>query len=165
MPETSIPGFQIRAAIETDVAVILSFITKLAVYEKLAHEVVASEEKLRETLFGKRRFAEVALGFFHGEPVGFVVFFHNYSTFLAKPGLYIEDLYVEEAFRGRGFGRALFLHVRQLAQDRDCGRLEWAVLDWNEPAISFYKKLGAAAMDEWTVFRITGEKLKRLGSE
>ena len=165
MAETAIPGFEIRPATEAHVGVILRFISKLAVYEKLAHEVVATEEKLRQTLFGTRRFAEVALGFFEGEPVGFVLFFHNYSTFLGKPGLYIEDLFVDEAFRGRGFGRALFLHVGKLAQDRDCGRLEWAVLDWNEPAIRFYKKLGAVAMDEWTVFRISGEKLKRLGTE
>jgi GNAT superfamily N-acetyltransferase len=164
-PLPAIPGFEIRAATEADVPLILSFITKLAVYEKLAHEVTAAEESLRETLFGSRRFAEVALGFFNGEPVGFVLFFHNYSTFLAKPGLYIEDLFVDEEFRGRGFGRALFLHVGKLARERNCGRLEWAVLDWNEPAIGFYKKLGAAAMDEWTVFRITGENLKRLGNE
>jgi len=162
---TSIPGFQIRAAIEADVPVILSFIQKLAVYEKLADEVVATEEALRQTLFGSRRFAEVALAFFEGEPVGFVLFFHNYSTFLGQPGLYIEDLFVDEPFRRRGFGRALLFHVARLAQDRDCGRLEWSVLDWNEPAIGFYKSLGAVAKDEWTVFRITGENLKRLGKE
>jgi len=164
-PPPTMPRFQIRPATDADVPLVLSFITKLAVYEKLALEVSATEEGLRNTLFGTRRFAEVALGFFDGEPVGFVLFFHNYSTFLAKPGLYIEDLFVDEQFRRRGFGRALFLHVVKLAQERDCGRVEWAVLDWNEPAIGFYKDLGAVAMDEWTVFRITGENLKRLGNE
>ena len=155
-------GFEIRQAEEADVPIILSFIKKLAVYEKLAHEVVATEDSLRETLFGKRKIAEVAIGYFDGQPIGFVLFFHNYSTFLGKPGLYIEDLFVDEAFRRRGFGRALFLYTARIAEERNCGRLEWAVLDWNEPAISFYKKLGAVPMSDWTVFRITGENLHKL---
>jgi GNAT superfamily N-acetyltransferase len=155
-------GFAIRAASEADVPVILAFINKLAAYEKLAHEVVATEASLRETLFGARPMAEVAIGYLEQMPVGFVLFFHNYSTFLGKPGLYIEDLFVEEAFRRRGFGRALLLYAARLAHERGCGRLEWAVLDWNEPAIRFYKKLGAEAMNEWTVYRIAGEGLKRL---
>ena len=159
---TTIPGFVIRAAAEADVPVILSFIKKLAAYEKLSHEVTATEELLQGTLFGARPTAEVAIGYFQEKPVGFVLFFHNYSTFLARPGLYIEDLFVDEVFRRRGFGRALLLHVARLARERQCGRLEWAVLDWNEPAIKFYKKLGAVAMDQWTVFRVTGAALRRL---
>ena len=156
------PGFQIRAASEADVPVILSFIKKLAAYEKLSNEMVATEELLRETLFGARRTAEVAIGYFEDKAVGFVLFFHNYSTFLGRPGIYIEDLFVEDSDRGRGFGRALLLYVARLAKERRCGRLEWSVLDWNEPAIGFYKKLGAVPMSEWTVFRVTGESLEKL---
>jgi len=159
---TTIPGFVIRAAAESDVPLIFSFIKKLAAYERLSHEVVATEARLRETLFGSLRTAEVAIGYCEGKPVSFVLFFHNYSTFLGRPGLYIEDLFVDEAYRRRGFGRALLLYVAQLANERRCGRLEWAVLDWNEPAISFYKKLGAVAMNEWTIYRVTGEALKKL---
>ena len=161
--QPNIPGFQIRAASEADVPIILAFIKKLAAYEKLSHEMVASEELLRETLFGARRTAEVAIGYFEDKPVGFVLFFHNYSTFLGRPGIYIEDLFVEESDRGRGFGRALLLYVARLAKERRCGRLEWSVLDWNEPAIHFYKKLGAVPMSEWTVFRVTGDSLDKLG--
>lgn len=159
---TNAPGFQIKSAIESDVPVILSFVKRLARYERLSHEVVATEELLRETLFGSRQTAEVAIGYFEGKPVGFVLFFHNYSTFLGKPGLYIEDLYVDEAYRRRGYGRALLLYVARLAKERGCGRLEWSVLDWNQPAIDFYKKLGASSMSDWTVFRITGKSLDEL---
>lgn len=162
---TDIPSFQIRAAIKDDVPVILSFIKKLADYERLSHEVVATEAGLRETLFGRRRTAEVALGYFKREPVGFVLFFHNYSTFLGQPGIYIEDLFVEEAFRRRGFGRALLTYVARLAKERRCGRLEWSVLDWNEPAINFYKKLGAVPMKEWTIHRVSGENLLKLAAD
>jgi GNAT superfamily N-acetyltransferase len=158
----NVPGFEIRPASEADVPVIYSFIKKLAAYEKLTHEVVATEMLLRETLFGSLRTAEVAIGYCEEKPVGFVLFFHNYSTFLGRPGLYIEDLFVDEAYRRRGFGRALLLYVAQLANERRCGRLEWAVLDWNEPAINFYKKLGAVAMNEWTIYRVTGEALSKL---
>jgi GNAT superfamily N-acetyltransferase len=156
--------FEIRAATESDVPLILSFIKKLAAYERLSQEVVATEEILRRTLFGMRRTAEVAIGYSGDQAVGFVLFFHNYSTFVGKPGLYIEDLYVDEAYRRRGFGRALFLHVARLAKERQCGRLEWAVLDWNEPAIEFYKKLGAVSMNDWTVFRVTAETLDKLAA-
>jgi GNAT superfamily N-acetyltransferase len=158
----NLAGFEIRAASIDDVAIILGFIIKLAAYEKLTHEVIASEESLKETLFGERPTAEVAIGYLANRPVGFVLFFHNYSTFLARPGLYIEDLFVDENCRGRGFGRALLLYVARLAKERGCGRLEWSVLDWNEPAIGFYKKLGAVPMREWTVFRVTGESLDKL---
>jgi GNAT superfamily N-acetyltransferase len=156
------PDFQIRAATAVDVPVILAFIKKLAAYEKLSHEVVATEELLKETLFGETRTAEVAIGYLKDQPVGFTLFFHNYSTFLGQPGIYIEDLFVEESYRRRGFGSALMLHVARLAKERRCGRLEWSVLDWNAPAINFYKKLGAVPMSEWTVFRVTGESLEKL---
>lgn len=161
---TDIPQFQIRVATETDVPVILSFIKKLAVYERLEHEVVATEELLRETLFSSRRTAEVAIGYLENDPVGFVLFFHNYSTFLGRPGIYIEDLFVDEHYRRRGFGKALLLYVARLAKARRCGRLEWSVLDWNEPAINFYKTLGAVPMNDWTIFRVTGRSLERLAS-
>ena len=160
-----IPSFQVRAATKADVPIILAFIKKLADYERLSHEVIATEKILNETLFGRRRTAELAIGFYKKEPVGFVLFFHNYSTFLGQPGIYIEDLYVEEAFRRRGFGRALLTYVAQLAQERRCGRLEWSVLDWNEPAINFYQKLGAVPMKEWTTFRLTGDSLKKLAAK
>lgn len=158
------PQFEIRAAAAADVPVILSFIKKLAVYEKLEHEVVASEELLNQTLFGGNKTAEVAIGSLDKTPVGFVLFFHNYSTFLARPGIYIEDLFVDEAYRRRGFGAALLRHVAQLAIERECGRLEWSVLDWNQAAIDFYKKLGAVPMSEWTAYRVTGKSLVSLAS-
>jgi GNAT superfamily N-acetyltransferase len=157
MIATDTPGFQIKSATEPDVSVILSFVKKLAHYERLSHEVVATEKLLQETLFGERRTAEVAIGYLETKPVGFVLFFHNYSTFLGKPGLYIEDLFVDEDYRRRGYGRALLLHVARLAKERDCGRLEWSVLDWNQPAINFYKKLGALPMSEWTGRSVNGD--------
>lgn len=163
VPE-AIPGFLIRPANRSDVPIILSFIKKLADYERLPHEVVATEKSLRETLFGNRRTAEVTIGYFKRKPVGFALFFHNYSTFLGRPGIYIEDLFVDEAYRRRGFGRALLRHVARIATERGCGRLEWSVLNWNEPAIHFYKKLGAVPMNEWTVFRMTGNDLDQLAS-
>ncbi|HKY08701.1 MAG TPA: GNAT family N-acetyltransferase [Candidatus Binatia bacterium] len=159
-----ISGFKIHAATKEDIPIILAFIQKLADYERLSHEVVATAAGLRETLFGRRATAEVAIGYYKSKPVGFVLFFHKYSTFLGRPGIYIEDLFVDEAFRRRGFGGALLRHVARVANGRQCGRLEWSVLDWNEPAINFYKKLGAVPMSEWTVFRVTGEALKKLGS-
>ena len=159
-----IADFTIKPATKKDVPVILAFICKLADYERLSHEVVATEELLRRTLFGERRTAEVAIGYFKKQPVGFVLFFHNFSTFLGRPGIYIEDLFVEETYRRRGFGGALLAYVAKLAVARDCGRLEWSVLDWNEPAINFYKKLGAVPMLEWTVFRVTEGSLNRLAS-
>ena len=161
-PSHDIPGFKVQTATKAHVPVILAFIKKLADYERLSHEVVATEEGLRETLFGRRATAEVALGYYQNQPVGFVLFFHNYSTFLGRSGIYIEDLFVDEAFRRRGYGGALLRHVAGLANERQCGRLEWSVLDWNEPAINFYKKVGAVPMNEWTVFRLTGAALTKL---
>jgi GNAT superfamily N-acetyltransferase len=157
--------FRIKPAIEKDVSVILRLIEGLAEYEKLSHEVVATEASLRESLFGSRRVAEVIIGYAGTEPVGFAVFFHNYSTFLGRPGIYLEDLFVLPQWRRRGLGRQLLAHVAREAVARSCGRLEWEVLDWNEPAIAFYKKLGARTMDEWTVYRLTGDALKKLASE
>jgi GNAT superfamily N-acetyltransferase len=161
MPE----NFEIKLATVEDTSLILSFVKKLAVYERLEHEVTATDAVLRETLFGERRYAEVILAYRGGEPVGFALFFHNYSTFLGKPGIYLEDLYVDEQHRGNGYGKALLVHLARLAKERNCGRLEWAVLDWNEPSIKFYKSLGARSMDEWNVFRLTGETLDRLADE
>ena len=159
---TGIVDFTIKPATKKDVPVILDFVKKLADYERLSDEVVATEELLQRTLFGQRRTAEVAIGYFNSDPVGFVLFFHNFSTFLGRSGIYIEDLFVDESFRRRGFGRALLTHVAKLAAARACGRLEWSVLDWNEPAVNFYKKLGAMPMNEWTVFRVSGDKLRQL---
>ncbi len=155
-------SFRIELATERDVPVILNLIKGLAEYEKLAHEVVATEECLSESLFGSRRVAEVLLGYAGAEPVGFAVFFHNYSTFLGRPGIYLEDLFVVPQWRRRGLGTQLLRRIAHIAMERGCGRLEWSVLDWNEPAIKFYKKLGARAMDEWTVYRVTGDALKNL---
>ena len=152
----------LRAARASDVPVILRFIQGLADYEKLSHACVATEAELTATLFGERPFAEVLLAFWNEEPAGFALFFHNYSTFLAKPGIYLEDLFVDPAFRGKGMGKALLIALARLAVERGCGRLEWSVLDWNEPAIQFYKSLGAVAMDEWTGYRVTGEALTAL---
>jgi GNAT superfamily N-acetyltransferase len=123
------------------------------------------EETLSESLFGERRVAEVLIGHREGEPVGFALFFHSFSTFLGKPGIYLEDLYVRPKFRGAGIGRALLVHLAKLARERDCGRLEWSVLNWNEPAIGFYETLGAVPMDEWTVYRLTGDALEELAAE
>jgi GNAT superfamily N-acetyltransferase len=155
-------GFRIREAAEEDVSLILAFIRELAEYERLAHEVVATEETLRESLFGERRVAEVLLGYVDDEPAAFALFFHNFSTFLGKPGIYLEDLFVRPRFRGAGLGRAMLSRLARLARERGCGRLEWWVLDWNEPAIGFYKGLGAEPMDDWTVYRVTGAALARL---
>ena len=153
---------KIRAATEADVPVILSFIRQLAEYERLSHEAIMTEEILRESLFGPRPFAEVLLGYAGDQPVTFAVFFHNFSTFLGRPGLYLEDLFVIPEMRGRGYGRAMLVELARIAQERKCGRFEWSVLDWNEPAIGFYKKLGAVPMGEWTVFRMTGKSLQDL---
>ena len=156
------PGFLIRPATVKDSATVLGFIRALAEYERLLHEVLATEEMLHDTLFGPTPRAEVALAELDGRPVGFALFFPNYSTFLAKPGIHLEDLFVLPEFRGRGFGKALLLHVGRLAHERGCGRYEWSVLDWNEPSIRFYKSLGAQPLDDWMMMRVTGDGLKQM---
>lgn len=154
----------IRAARETDCALILSFIRGLAEYEKLAHEVIADEPALRATLFGARPAAEVVIAEDGGEPVGFALFFTSYSTFLARPGLYLEDLFVLPAARGRGVGQALMIELARICVARGYGRFEWSVLDWNTPAIEFYARLGAKPQSEWTVQRVTGAALEALAA-
>ena len=154
--------FTIRPATVADVSTILELIRALATYERAPSEVTATESGLREVLFSKTAAAEVLLAFEKDRPVGFAVFFHNFSTWLGRPGLYLEDLFVRPEDRGKGYGRALLVHLAKIARERDCGRMEWAVLDWNEPAINFYRKLGAKPMDEWTVFRLTRDGIGRL---
>lgn len=152
----------IRKACQADVPQILSFIRQLAEYEKMSNEVVATEELLTEVLFGKAPSAEVILAYYGNEPAGFSIYFFNFSTFVGRPGLYLEDLFVKPELRGKGIGKALLIHLAKIAVEKKCGRFEWSVLDWNEPAINFYKSLGAKPMDEWTVMRLDGEKLKSL---
>jgi GNAT superfamily N-acetyltransferase len=156
------PHLRIAPAIEPDIPVILSLIQALAQYERLDHEVTATEDRLRETLFGTKPSAEVLLARWDQECAGFAVFFATYSTFLARPGIYLEDLFIKPHLRGKGIGLDLLKHVARLAAERGCGRLEWGVLNWNEPAIGFYQKLGAIPMDEWTKYRLTGEALESL---
>ncbi|HTM48080.1 MAG TPA: GNAT family N-acetyltransferase [Bryobacteraceae bacterium] len=153
---------RIVEATEQDVPIILDLIRQLAEYERLSDKVKATEDQLRKTLFGPRPAGEVLLANENGETVGFAVFFTNYSTFLARPGIYLEDLFVKPHARGKGIGKALLARLAKLAAERDCGRVEWAVLDWNEPSIRFYKALGAVAMSDWTVFRLTGDALAKL---
>lgn len=151
-----------RFAVEEDIPLILGFIKALADYEKCLDQVVATEAILQESLFGSRRNAEVVLAYDQEKPVGFALFFHNFSTFLGRPGLYLEDLYIIPEARGRGFGKAMMIHLAKIAKARGCGRFEWWVLDWNAPALEFYRSLGAVPMSEWTVQRLTGEALERL---
>ena len=162
--KTHIPNFVLREATEADVALILSFIRQLAEYEKLTHEVEATEDVLRQSLFGDQKVAEVILGYFQGASVSFALFFHNFSTFLGRPGIYLEDLYVKPEMRGKGFGKTMLAYLARLALDRKCGRLEWWVLDWNKTAIGFYKSIGAKAMDEWTVYRVENKALDDLAT-
>jgi len=154
--------FEIRPARVDDVPIILKLIRDLATYERAPHEVVATETQLVDVLFGKRPVAEVLLAFEGESPIGFAVFFYNFSTWLGRPGLYLEDLFVQPQKRGKGYGRALLVELAKTARDRGCGRMEWAVLDWNEPAIKFYRALGAKPMDEWTVFRLTRDGIAKL---
>jgi GNAT superfamily N-acetyltransferase len=154
--------FTIVPAREGDTALILEFVRKLADYERLSTEVIANEDTLRESLFGARPVAEVVFAFWVAEPVGFAVFFPNFSTFMGRSGLYLEDLFVLPEFRGRGVGKALLCHLAKLAKQRNYARVEWAVLDWNQPAIDFYRRLGASPMHDWTVFRLTGAALDNL---
>jgi GNAT superfamily N-acetyltransferase len=152
----------IRSASPQDTPLILDLIRELAGYERLSHEVVATQDSLREWLFGERPAAEVLIREFDGRPVAFALFFRTFSTFLAKPVIYLEDLYVRPEFRGRGMGKSMLARLAKLAGERGCGRLEWSVLDWNEPSIGFYRSLGAVPMEGWTVHRVTGESLERL---
>jgi GNAT superfamily N-acetyltransferase len=154
--------FEIRPARVEDVPIILELIRGLATYERAPNEVTATEEQLAEVLFGQRPAAEVLLAFEGESPVGFALFFYNFSTWLGRPGLYLEDLFVKPEKRGKGYGRALLVELAKIARDRGCGRMEWAVLDWNEPAIKFYHTLGARPMDEWTVFRLTRDGIEKL---
>jgi len=154
--------FEIRSARVEDVPVILQLIRDLATYERAPHEVTATEEQLVDVLFRERPAAEVLLAFEGKSPVGFAVYFYNFSTWLGRPGLYLEDLFVTPGKRGKGYGRALLVELAKIARERGCGRMEWAVLNWNEPAIKFYRTLGAKPMDEWTVFRLTPEEIVKL---
>ena len=155
-------GLHIDPASEADVPLILSLIRKLAEYERLSHQVVATEEGLREFLFGARRYAEVVIARLNDHPVGYALFFHNFSTFAGKPGLYLEDVFVLPEYRGKGIGKALLVYLAKLAVARNCSRFEWVVLDWNSSAIEFYQGLGAVPLSDWRVFRISGESLANL---
>ena len=157
-----VANFKIRPARLEDVRIILQLIRDLATYERAPDEVSATEEQLVDVLFGERRVAEVLLAFEEESPVGFAVYFYNFSTWLGRAGLYLEDLFVKPDKRGKGYGRALLVDLAKVARDRGCGRMEWAVLDWNEPAIKFYRSLGAKPMEEWTVFRLTRDGIAKL---
>jgi GNAT superfamily N-acetyltransferase len=159
---TRVPGLFLRFAQETDVELILDLVRLLAEFERLSHEMVADAETLRRSLFEGRPAAEVLIAEYCGAPAGFALFFHNFSTFQGKPGIFLEDLYIKPEFRGKGIGREVLTYLARVAVERNCGRLEWAVLDWNERAISFYKRLGARPLDEWKIFRLTGKNLDGL---
>ncbi|HVA54786.1 MAG TPA: GNAT family N-acetyltransferase [Gammaproteobacteria bacterium] len=164
MPSQSSP-FHIRSARSGEAALVLSLIRGLAEYEKLAHEVVATEQNIQAALFGKKPSAECLIAELDDTAIGFALFYHNFSTFAGKPGLYLEDLYIKPEFRGRGFGRKMLAHLANLAVQRGCARFEWAVLDWNAPAIRFYESLGANIMHAWKINRLTGDALRRLAVE
>jgi GNAT superfamily N-acetyltransferase len=159
------PVFEIRRAAEADVPIIFAFIRDLAEYERLLPSVTATEATLRTFLFGPNPAAEVVIGWADGEPAGFALYFQSFSTFVGRPGLYLEDLFVRPDWRGRGLGRRLLAHLARVAVDRGYGRMEWSVLDWNEPALAVYRKIGATPMSEWTVQRLTGDALQALASE
>lgn len=161
---TTIKDFKLRFSEEKDVELILRFIRELADYEELLHEVVATKETLYDSLF-KRKVAEVIIGEYEGKPVGFALFFHNFSTFLGRPGIYLEDLYVKPEMRGKGLGKVFLSYLAKLSIERGCGRLEWWCLDWNKSSIKFYKKMGAIPMDDWTVFRVCDEALTNLAEK
>ena len=162
--ETSVPDFRIRMAVEDDTSLILEFIKSLATYEKMLDQVVATEKLLHDCLFVKKQ-AEVIIGEYKGQAIGFALFFHNFSTFLGKANLYLEDLFVKPEARGLGAGKALLACLAKIAVERDCGRLDWWCLNWNEPSIKFYKQMGATPMDEWTVYRVDGEALPALAKK
>jgi GNAT superfamily N-acetyltransferase len=162
---THLDDFTLRSATIDDVPSILGFIIELAEYEKLAHEVVATEDTLRETLFGPTPYAQVIIAELEGVPVGYALFFHNFSTFTGRPGIYLEDLYVQPKHRGQGFGKLLLAYLARKAVDMNCTRVEWSVLDWNQPAIDFYRSIGALPMDGWTVQRLDGDRLASFAKE
>jgi len=163
--QTRNPHFTIRPATIEDAGLILRFIRELADYEKLLHEVIADEATLKQSLFGETPHAKVVIGEYNGVAVSFALYFHNFSTFLGRPGIYLEDLYVQPTMRGKGLGKILLGYLASLAIELNCGRLEWWVLDWNKPAIDFYQSLGAQPMDEWTVNRVAGEALGKLAKQ
>lgn len=162
--ETPIPDFRIRFAEEQDVSLILRLINELADYENLSDEVTATEDILRDSLFVKNQ-AEVLIGEYKGNPVGYALFFHNFSTFLGKANIYLEDLYIQPQFRHNGFGKAMFICIAKISVERDCERLDWSCLDWNEPSIKFYKNLGAKPMSDWTVYRLDGQTLLNISHQ
>ncbi|MBL14341.1 MAG: GNAT family N-acetyltransferase [Gammaproteobacteria bacterium] len=162
---TYLKGFVIRDTTVEDSELILNFIKKLAEYEQLSHEVVATVETLRETLFGEKAYAEVVIGEFEGVPVGYALFFYNFSTFTGRPGIYLEDIYVDKEMRGKGFGKCLLAYIAKLAVERNCTRVDWSVLDWNEPSIQFYRSIGAIPMEAWTVQRLHGDALLSFAGE
>lgn len=162
--DTALDGFKLRFATERDIPLILYFIRELAAYEVMLDEVTATEELLYESLF-QRKMAEVIIGEYQDKPVSFALFFHNFSTFLGKPGIYLEDLYVIPEMRGKGIGKIILAFLAKLTLERNCGRLEWWCLDWNEPSVNFYKAMGAVPMDEWTVYRLAGQALEDLAKK
>lgn len=162
--ETKIKNYNLRFAEEKDVPLILEFVKELAEYEKLLQDVVATESSLKESLF-ERKMAEVIIGEYDSKPVSFALFFHNFSTFLGKPGIYLEDLYVKPEMRGKGFGKVILSFLGKLAIERNCGRLEWSCLNWNKPSIKFYKELGAIPMEDWTVYRVCNNVLDDFAKE
>ena len=162
---TTVSNFIIRPATESDVDTIFSLIKELADYERLTHEVVATENDIRRSLFGERPFAEALIGEYERTPISFALFFYNFSTFIGKPGIYLEDLYVKPEYRSKGFGRKMLAHIARLTIKRNCGRFEWSVLDWNRPAIRTYDKLNAKPMQDWILYRLTGKALAELAAE
>ena len=154
--------FEIKPATKNDAGIILELIKDIAEYEKLSNQVEATEESIVKYLFGEKAFAECLIGFENNVPIGFALFFHNYSTFVSKPGIYLEDLFVKEKYRGKGYGKKLLLSLVKIAHERNCGRVEWSVLNWNKPAIDFYESLGATPMNEWTVYRLNQEAINKL---
>lgn len=162
--DTNIEDFKIRLATRKDIPLVLQFIKELAEYEKMSDDVVATEETIEESLFDKK-VAEVIFGEYKGEPVGFALFFHNFSTFVGRPGLYLEDIFIRPEARGKGFGKTIFSYLANLAKERNCGRMEWVCLDWNTPSIEFYKSIGAIPMDEWTIYRAEEETFKKMAEK
>ena len=160
--EMSERNFEIRDADVADIPIIMQLIRDLATYERAPNDVIATEEDLRQALFGAEPAAKVVIAFEDNAPIGFAVYFFNFSTWLGRPGLYLEDLFVKPEMRGRGYGRALLVHLAKIARDHNCGRMEWAVLTWNDPAIEFYKKLGAMPLDKWRIFRLTKDEIGKL---